>query len=75
MKRTTIYLPEDMKTGIEREAVRLGVTEAEVIRIAVGSHFERETPPEPELPLFAEGFGIEIATRVDELLDGMDAGI
>jgi len=71
VKRTTIYFPQEMKTAIEREAARRGVTEAEVIRGAVDAHLGDSTPPVPELPLFPEGFGVEIATRVDELLEGM----
>ena len=35
MNRTTVYLPDDLKTTVEREAVRRGVSEAEVIRLAV----------------------------------------
>lgn len=35
MKRTTIYLPDDLKARLEAEAKRRGVTEAEVIRGAV----------------------------------------
>ena len=35
MKRTTIYLPEDMKARLEAEAARRRITEAELIRRAV----------------------------------------
>lgn len=35
MKRTTIYLPEDMKARLEAEAARRRITEAEFIRQAV----------------------------------------
>ena len=71
VKRTTIYLPEEMKTAIEWEAARRGVTEAEVIRDAVRNHLSEAVTPMHDLPVFAEGFGVEIATRVDELLEGM----
>jgi len=71
VKRTTIYLPDEMKTAIEREAARSGVTEAEVIRQAVSEHLESSQPPIPNLPVFPEGFGIDIAGRVDELLEGL----
>jgi predicted transcriptional regulator len=72
VKRTTIYLPDEMKTAIEREAARRGVTEAEVIRGAV----EKELEDRPKLrrrifPIFSEGLGEDIAGRVDELLEGM----
>ena len=69
MKRTTIYLPDEMKIAIEQEAVRRGVAEAEVIRAAVGKHLSKVEPPIPRLPVFPEGFGAEIGTRVNELLE------
>ncbi len=71
MKRTTIYLPDEMKTAIEREAARRGVTEAEVIRRAVGEHLKTRTERKLNLPLFPQGFGEDLAGRVDELLEGM----
>ena len=71
VKRTTVYFPEEMKTAIEREAARRGVTEAEVIRgaveVALGSRNERRRI----LPVFPEGLGEDIAGRVDELLEEM----
>ena len=71
MKRTTVYFPEEMKAVIEREAARRRVTEAEVIRTAVESLLGDSNPPVPDLPLFPNGFGIDIAGRVDDLLEGM----
>jgi len=47
------------------------VTEAEVIRDAVNQHLAEVEPPTPQLPVFPQGFGMEIGTRVDELLEGM----
>ena len=41
MKRTTVYLPEDLKARLEAEARRRGVTEAEVIRVAVDKEVQR----------------------------------
>lgn len=63
-RKTTIYLPDDLKAAIERTAVRRGCSEAEVIRQAVAAAVDR---PEP-----IAGFldGDAIADRVDELLDG-----
>ncbi len=71
VKRTTIYLPDEMKADIEREAARRGVTEAEVIRTAVGEHLETRKKRKLNLPLFPEGFGEDLAGRVDEILEGM----
>jgi hypothetical protein len=69
VKRTTIYLSEEMKTAIEHEAAGRGVTEAEVIRGAVDVYLRDSNPPMHELPLFPKGFGREVSARVDELLE------
>lgn len=64
MQKTTVYLPDDLKARVEREARRRSTSEAEVIRDAIASAVQR---PRPRAGLFdAEPF----AERVDELLDG-----
>jgi hypothetical protein len=64
MQKTTVYLPDDLKAAIVREARRRGVAEAEVIRAAVAQALDR---PSPRGGLFtAEPF----ADRADELLVG-----
>ena len=70
VKRTTIYLPEEMKTAIEREAARLGVTEAEVIRGALTEHLGDREQRRLNLPLFPEGLGFDLAGRVEEFMEG-----
>jgi hypothetical protein len=66
MKRTTIYLPDDLKAAVAGEAERSGRTEAEVIRAAVAAAV---TParPRPRPALYS---GEPIADRVDDLLAG-----
>lgn len=44
MKRTTVYLPEDLKSRLESEARLRGVTEAELIRVAVDKELRRVRP-------------------------------
>jgi len=62
--KSTIYLPDDLKAGLRREADRRGCSEAQIIRDAIDAAIER---PRPNAGLFsAEPF----ADRVDELLDG-----
>jgi len=70
VKRTTIYLPDEMKSAIEREAARLGVTEAEVIRGALSEQLGRGKQRNLNLPLFPEGLGFDLAGRVDEFMEG-----
>lgn len=61
-RKTTVYLPEELKSAVEREARRRGSSEAEVIRQAVASAV---AAPQPSAGfLDAEPF----AARVDELL-------
>ncbi len=41
MKRTTVYLPEELKARLEAEASKRGVSEAEIIREAVDKEMRR----------------------------------
>jgi predicted transcriptional regulator len=62
--KTTIYLPDELKRAVEREAQRLGESEAEVIRRAIAAAVTR---PRPRAGIVeAEPF----ADRADELLEG-----
>jgi hypothetical protein len=64
MRKTTVYLPDDLKTALEREATMRGVSEAELIRAALADAVRR---PRPRPGLFrAEPF----ADRSDDLLGG-----
>lgn len=67
MRKTTMYLPDDLKQALSREAEQRGLSEAEVIRRALRDAVA-PTRPRPRGGLFA---GPEpIADRVDDLLDG-----
>lgn len=71
MKRTTIYLPDDLKAEVERLAAAANCTEAEVIRDAIATKIASLPPPAPRVPLFEdELIDPTIAERVDEILDG-----
>lgn len=63
-RKTTIYLPDDLKKAIEREALRLGQSEAEIIRRAITQAVEC---PRPRGGLYR---GEPIAETADELLSG-----
>ena len=62
--KTTVYLPNDLKIALEREAARRGCSEAQVIRDAVSKSVSR---PRPTTGLFD---GESLSGRVDELLGG-----
>ena len=65
MKKTTVYLPEDLKAALERAAVARGQSEAELIREAVRALTQGAEQPRPKLPLF-RGKDPRLAGRVDE---------
>jgi Ribbon-helix-helix protein, copG family len=67
VKRTTIYLPAELKAALERTAVAHGTTEAEVVRVALAAATAEHAYPPPRLPLFTSG-DPTLAERVDEEL-------
>lgn len=67
MRRTTIYLPDDLKAALERTAAAEGRSEAEVVRSAVAIATAGHTYPAPRLPLFSSD-DATLAERVDEEL-------
>ncbi len=67
MKKTSIYLPDDLKAALERAAVARGQSEAELIREAVRKLTQDVEQPRPKLPLFSSG-DPTLAERVDEEL-------
>ena len=69
MKKTTVYLTEDLKSALGRIAVPRGRSEAELIREAVRELVRDSEPPRPRLPLFSSG-DPTLAERVDEELAG-----
>jgi predicted transcriptional regulator len=66
VKRTTLYLPDEVKAAVEAEARRSGRSEAEVIRSAVAAAV-KPIRPKPRAGVFS---GEPIARRADELLEG-----
>jgi predicted transcriptional regulator len=70
MTKTTVYLPEDLKSALGRTAEARGCSEAALIREAVRRVVDEE-PPRPRIPLIERGLGDPTAARrVHELLDG-----
>lgn len=69
MRKTTVYLPEDLRRRLARLAEQRGTSQAMLIRRAIGDLVERERGPRPYLPLF-RGPDPILAERVDEALEG-----
>lgn len=69
MRKTTLYLPDDLKRSVERIAREEQTSEAEVLRSAVREAVARRGRPRPTIPLWPEGVGPpDLAERVDEYL-------
>jgi hypothetical protein len=67
MRRTTVYLPERLKSALSRAAVESGRSEADLIREGIELVTGRVSGAEPRMPLFASG-DPDLAARVDEHL-------
>ena len=72
MKKTTIYLPDELKKRVEAMAKREKKSEADIIRDAVSTAVEaKRTYPKPRIPLPGMKLGDPtIAERAGDLLDG-----
>jgi plasmid stability protein len=69
MKKTTVYLPDGLKSALGRMAAEKGRSEAELIREAIGDLIRNSEQPRPRVPLFSSG-DPTLAERVDEELRG-----
>ncbi len=69
MRKTTVYLPDDLKRRLMQTAQRRGEPEAALIRAAIERLLAEEGTPRPTLPLFRSG-DATLAERVDEALSG-----
>lgn len=70
MRKTTIYLPDELKKRLEEVARSTGRPEAAVIRDAISSATRDAVGPTPRVPLMERGLGdATIAENVDELFE------
>lgn len=67
MRKTTVYLPDELKAELERVAGETGKSEAELVRDAIRRLVRESRPPKPRLPLF-DSSDATLAERVDEEL-------
>ena len=54
MKKTTVYLPDELKERLEETAKLRGMSEAEAIRCAIDA-FAVDNDRRPRIPLFSSG--------------------
>lgn len=69
MRKTTVYLPDDLKRELEAASRRSRRSEADLVREGVRLAVARESPRRPRIPLF-ESARPDLAKRVDELVEG-----
>lgn len=67
MRKTTVYLTDAQKRGLERLAATSGRSEAELIRSAVDQLVESAPPRRPIIGIFDIDCG-DFASRDEELL-------
>lgn len=67
MEKTTLYLPDDLRTAVKRAAARQGVSEAEVIRQSI-RQVVGGTRPRPCGGLYSSGR--PTARHAEELMSG-----
>lgn len=69
MRKTTVYLPDQLKDRLSRLAVDSGRSEADLIREGIELVSGRVGGATPRLPLFESGEP-ELAERADQHLSG-----
>ncbi|MGH9409701.1 MAG: CopG family transcriptional regulator [Vicinamibacterales bacterium] len=69
MRKTTVYLPDDLKRTLARLARERRCSEAELLREAVSRLAGEAEAPAPRLPLFRAS-GPSIAEDIDGALEG-----
>ena len=69
MEKTTVYLPDELKSALRRAARSTGRSEADLIREGIGLVTGTHRIAEPRLPLFESGQP-DLADRADDLLAG-----
>lgn len=67
MEKTTLYLPDDLRSAVKRVAAEQGISEAEVIRRSI-RHMVGAARPRPRGGLLCSDQ--PIARRADEALAG-----
>lgn len=69
MQKTTVYLPDDLKSERERAATQRGRSEAEIIREGIRLALDERVPPTPTIGIFVSE-DPRFAEHVDKHLEG-----
>lgn len=69
MRKTTVYLPDEIKAALVKVAAETGRSEAELIRAGIRLAIDSASPRQPAAGLFDSGVG-DASESVDDLLAG-----
>lgn len=69
MRKTTVYVPDELKRALAQTAASRGCSEAELIREALRAVTVCATPPRARLPLFSSR-NPRLTERIDNALAG-----
>jgi hypothetical protein len=69
MRKTTVYVPDELKAALARASQASGRSEADLIREGIRLVVDREHDPEPRIPLIESGDPL-LAEQVDAALEG-----
>lgn len=69
MRKTTVYVPDELKARLARAASTTGRSEAELIREGIRIVSAGAVEVKPRTPLFESGLS-DLAERADEHLSG-----
>ena len=70
LKKTSIYLDEELDQGLARKAAEEGVTKAEFIRRTLSSAVERRRRPMPKSIGIIKDGPRDLSTNMDKYMDG-----
>jgi hypothetical protein len=68
LKKTSIYLDEELDHGLARRAAEEGITKAELIRRALSGLVSRPTRPKPKAVGFGDSGPRDLSENVDKYL-------
>jgi len=67
LKKTSIYLDDELDQGLARRAAEEGITKAELIRRTLDAIVHRPSRPKPSVAVFASGRA-DVSENVDRYL-------
>jgi ribbon-helix-helix CopG family protein len=68
LKKTSIYLDEDLDHGLARKAAEEGMTKAEYIRRTLSNSVEKPRRPKPKAIGIIDGGPTDVSENVDKYL-------